>query len=205
MNYLAHIYLARHSTDAMLGALMGDFVKPNQQAQYKAQIAREIILHRKIDSFTDSHDINLAARGLFEGQRRRYAGILLDVFYDHVLASNWQDYSEIALNDFIAQFYAALHQAHASFPPNLSYAAPRMIAQDWLGSYVAFEGVHVAIHRMSHRLSRNGDILREGLIDLERHYEELSEGFKQFFPELLAYSETQRQLISRLEQFHGTA
>ena len=74
MNYLAHIYLARYSDDAMLGALLGDFVKPHSGARFSATIEAEIRTHRKIDAFTDSHPLILEAKARFEGPRRRYAG-----------------------------------------------------------------------------------------------------------------------------------
>ena len=86
LNYLAHIYLASYSDDAMLGALMGDFVKPHAGLDFPAETEAEIITHRKIDCFTDSHPIVLEAKRLFATRSRRYAGILLDVFYDHLLA-----------------------------------------------------------------------------------------------------------------------
>jgi acyl carrier protein phosphodiesterase len=108
MNYLAHIYLARHSHDAMLGALLGDFVKMDGASLYPNAIAQEIILHRKIDTYTDQHPVIQHARSLFEPNRRRYAGIALDIFYDHVLAKHWQRYSDSDLDHFIQEFYKAL-------------------------------------------------------------------------------------------------
>lgn len=192
MNYLAHIYLARHSHDAMLGALLGDFVKMDGASQYQSEIALEILLHRKIDSYTDQHVITQQARSLFSAQRRRYAGIALDIFYDHLLAQYWQHYSEQNLQIFIQDFYRELLARSTLFPANLSYAAPRMVAQDWLGSYTEFEGVKLAIDRVSTRLSRNGHLLRETFIDLQENYGELSQGFLAFFPELQKFAAEQR-------------
>ena len=192
MNYLAHIYLASHSDDAMLGALLGDFVKPHSGSQFSADMEAEILTHRKVDSFTDSHPIVLHAKQLFSGPRRRYAGILLDVFYDHLLARNWTRYSDVPLDDFIARFYAALTRRADVLPANLAQAAPRMIEQDWLGSYLDYAGVEIAIRRISTRLSRNGDVMRDGLIDLKANYAELASGFDAFFPELIAFVASRR-------------
>lgn len=192
MNYLAHIYLARHSDDAMLGALLGDFVKPHAGLAYSGEIDAEILTHRKVDSFTDSHPLVLQARQLFEGPSRRYAGILLDVYYDHVLAVSWDRYAEVPLRDFIARFYRVLARRAAVLPPRLAQAAPRMIEQDWLGSYADYAGVEIAVRRISTRLSRNGHLMRDGLADLARHHEELAAGFHAFFPELIAFVEDRR-------------
>ena len=193
MNYLAHIYLAQHSDDAMLGALLGDFVKPHSGHQFSAEIEAEIVTHRKVDSFTDSHPLVLDAKALFEGPRRRYAGILLDVFYDHLLAANWARYSKVPLHAFIQRFYAALARSADLLPPNLARAAPYMIEQDWLGSYQHYQGVEIAIRRISTRLSKNGDLLRDGLADLQANYAQLEDGFHAFFPELIAFADERRR------------
>lgn len=192
MNYLAHIYLARHSDDAMIGALLGDFVKPHSGEQFNAVMQAEILTHRKVDSFTDSHPTVLAAKALFEGPRRRYAGIVLDVFYDHLLASQWSRYSSIPLATFIKRFYTALAQRDELLPANLARLAPYMIEQDWLGSYQEYEGAEMAVRRISTRLSKNGDLMREALIDLKQHRATITTGFDAFFPELIAFVESRR-------------
>ncbi|UOD29345.1 DUF479 domain-containing protein [Massilia violaceinigra] len=192
MNYLAHIYLARYSDEAMLGALLGDFVKPGADGQFSAVTQAEILIHRKVDTFTDSHPVVLAAKSLFDGPGRRYSGILLDVFYDHVLARRWTRYSEVPLAGFIAGFYATLGRHAAVLPPKLAEVAPYMIEQDWLGSYQSYAGVDRAVRRISTRLSKNGDVMRAALDDLERHAAAIAGGFDEFFPELITFAESQR-------------
>ncbi|MES2047285.1 MAG: ACP phosphodiesterase [Pseudomonadota bacterium] len=196
MNFLAHIFLAQHSEEAMLGAMLGDFVKADVSGKFNPQIELEIKLHRKVDVFTDSHPIVIAAKQSFDEARRRFAGIALDVFYDHVLANNWSSYSDIPLLDFTQNFYAGLIKHQAMLPANLALITPRMREQDWLGSYQDFAGVEVAITRISTRLSKNGHLLREGLIDLRANYAALSAGFASFFPELIQFAEQQRDVLS---------
>ncbi len=187
MNYLAHILLAQHSEEAMLGALLGDFVKANMVGQYPPEVEAEIMMHRKVDVYTDSHPIVKDAVQTFGDGRRRYAGIVLDVFYDHLLAKNWSRYSAVPLDVFVQRFYTALGRHENILPVKLVEAMPRMIAQDWLGSYRDFSGVEVAVNRTSQRLSRNGHLLREGLLDLQANYSALEDGFHLFFPELMQF------------------
>ncbi len=196
MNYLAHIFLARHSDDAMLGAVLGDFVKPHAGLLFSPEMEAEIVTHRRVDSFTDSHPVVLDAKALFGEGRRRYAGILLDVFYDHLLAANWARYADVPLDALIARFYAALEKRADLLPPNLARIAPYMIEQDWLGSYRDYAGVDLAIRRMSTRLSKNGDVMRDALADLERNYATIEIGFHRFFPELVAYVDDRRIVSS---------
>ncbi|WP_218606543.1 ACP phosphodiesterase [Massilia sp. CF038] len=176
----------------MLGALLGDFVKPHSALAFSAEVEREIVIHRKVDAFTDSHPLVLHAKTLFPGPSRRFAGILLDVFYDHLLAANWAQYAEVPMAPFIDQFYMTLQRNIDILPPRLAQAAPYMIRQDWLGSYVQYAGVEIAIRRMSTRLSKNGDLMCAGLDDLAANYEALASGFHAFFPQLIAFTNQTR-------------
>ena len=193
MNYLAHILLARQSDAAMVGALLGDFVKANGGEAYPPEIAFEITLHRQIDRYTDAHPIVRAAWREFDPSRRRYAGILLDVHYDHLLAQRWDQYCDIPRDAFIQRFYRALEAYQALLPDTLRQIAPLMIDEDWLGRYHDFAGVEWAIARISRRLSRNGHLLREGLDDLRTHAAGLAAGFDAFFPALVAFTQDRRR------------
>jgi len=131
MNYLAHIYLARHSDRAMLGAMLGDFVRADFAGKYGAEMETEILIHRKVDAYTDSHPVVKAAREKFESGRRRFAGIVLDVFYDHALAQNWSSYCGIPLDDFIGDFYRALLENRALLPRRLAEIVPMIVDENW--------------------------------------------------------------------------
>jgi acyl carrier protein phosphodiesterase len=192
MNYLAHILLASKNEQTMLGALLGDFVKGHVPGKYSPEIEAEILIHRKIDIYTDGHPVIKEARQRIDEKRRRYSGILLDMFYDHMLATNWSSYCTVPLHEFIQRFYSALSNNEHILPANLVELTPRMISQDWLGSYADFSGVEVAIHRISKRLSKNGNLLCDGLVDLRESYSLLSAGFDVFFPELIRFVEHHR-------------
>lgn len=196
MNYLAHIYLARFSDAAMVGALLGDFAKADVTGRYAPEVAREIILHRQIDSYTDQHPVVQEALAMFPDGRRRYAGIILDVFYDHLLSQRWSEYSTVPREQFIARFYAALDQHQAILPERLSAIVPYMVSQDWLGRYASMDGVRWAIERISGRLSKNGDLLRAGLVDLHQHQAALAAGFDIFFPDLIAFAASARERLA---------
>ena len=200
MNYLAHIYLARHSDAAMVGAMLGDFVKANDIDHYPLSIAREITLHRHIDTYTDSHPAVLASKALFSEGRRRYAGIVLDIYYDHLLSQQWERYSEgTGRHELIARFYAALTAHEPLLPARLREMLPYLIRQDWLGGYVRFDGVAETVARVSRRLSRNGHLLREGIDDLLAHREAIESGFGQFFPDLIAFADGRRAELAAVD------
>jgi acyl carrier protein phosphodiesterase len=192
VNYLAHMLLADPTIEARLGAVLGDFVKPAQMDTVSDVIAREILLHRAVDSYTDSHPRVLAAKARFRPRTRRFAGIVLDVFYDHALSRHWAQFSAQPLPEFIDTFYAGLEAYQRYFPPRFANLVPWMVADDWLGSYVAFDGVEIAVNRIAHRLSRRGDQMRDGVHDLRAHYDEFERSFLEFFPQLAAHVATRR-------------
>lgn len=186
MNFLAHLYLARHSDDAMLGAMFGDFVGANGLERYNAEVQREIRLHRRIDSYTDQHPAVLAARSHFPEGQRRFAGILLDVYFDHLIARDWPRWHGGDLDRFNRHFYDVL-LAQPELPERLQRIAPSFVQNDWLGSYRDRDTVDHAVGRIATRLSRNGDRLVQCLPVLREHEDAVVQRFEEFFPELNDY------------------
>lgn len=184
----------------MVGALLGDFCKPQEAVRYGQETAREIFLHRKVDAFTDSHPVILQAKARFRQTTRRYAGISLDVFYDHVLAGHWERYCGMPLDPFVQRFYRALLARRETLPTPLARQVQRMVSQDWLGSYRDFDSVRIAVRRISERLSRNGGFLRDSVDDLATNYQELSEGFHAFFPDVARFIRQEREKLLAEEQ-----
>ncbi len=185
MNYLAHAWLARHSDDAILGALLGDFVfGQSALADWPAPVRTEIVRHRRIDRYTDDHPAVTAMRAGF-GPLRRYAGIVLDVYFDHCLAQGWARWNDAPLAAFTARIYRLLEERRVDLPPRLATIAPRMAAHDWLGSYARRESVDAAIRGISTRLSRNGDRLLACLEVLHANEGAARATFETFFPDLI--------------------
>ena len=187
MNYLAHAWLARHSDDAILGALLGDFVFGQSGLQdWPPAVRAEIVRHRRIDLYTDAHPAVVVARGLFDDAGlRRYAGIVLDVHFDHCLARHWQRWNDAPLADFTARVYRVLDEHRDELPSRLRAIAPRMAAHDWLGSYVQRGNVDHAVRGIATRLSRNGDKLVACLDVLRVEEARIEAAFEAFFPDLV--------------------
>lgn len=187
MNYLAHLHLGGDRPEQLLGSLYGDFVKGVLAGRFPVDIETGIRLHRRIDAFTDAHPLIKQAMGRFPAERRRYAGIVLDVFFDHCLARDWGQYSDVPLDAFIGKVYRVLANEPA-LPERLALIAPRMAAQDWLGSYVDFEVVGDALAGISRRLSRP-EGLAGAMQELRALYQPLSEDFSEFYPQLQAFAQ----------------
>ncbi|WP_342247128.1 acyl carrier protein phosphodiesterase [Pseudomonas sp. OTU5201] len=189
MNYLAHLHLGGSQPAQLLGSLYGDFVKGPLAGRWPADIEAAIRLHRRIDAFTDSHPLITQAKLRFPSERRRFAGILLDVFFDHCLARDWSLYAAEPLDAFTRHVYQVL-VTEPQLPDRLALIAPRMAAQDWLGSYREFETLELVITGMSRRLSRP-EALEGAMAELEALYRPLSDDFRQFYPLLQQFAGTQ--------------
>jgi acyl carrier protein phosphodiesterase len=193
VNFLAHAYLAGSSDHAIVGSLMGDFVKGPLRDRYGAEITRALALHRRIDTYTDSHHVVRQSRRRVSPARRRFAGILVDMFYDHFLARHWDEYNDMPLERFADRVYAALREHHALLPERLQAIAPRMAATDWLGSYRSVEAVGMALDRMGQRLKRGNALLRSSE-ELLANYDAFDADFHAFFPEVMRFARAHESL-----------
>lgn len=192
MNYLAHLYLSEDSDDSILGSIIADFVKGPLVDQYPREILTAINTHRKVDAFTDAHQIVLKSRTLFSPKRRRFAGIIIDVVFDHFLAKNWSSYSKLELDTFINQSYSILKRYKRLLPADLKFVVPRMIEEDWLGSYRYLDAIGVTLDRISKRIERRfnrKNNLRGAIGEVKLNYGELRAHFERFFPQLISYVE----------------
>ncbi len=195
MNYLAHLYLSGPDDDVLLGSLMGDFVKGPLDGRHGAAITHGIALHRKIDSFTDAHPLVRASKARVSPERRRYAGIMVDMFYDHFLARYWTEFSDEPLAAFTQRVYAVLARRSDVLPERLRSMAPTMSRTDWLGSYAQVESIHAALNRMGRRLKRENRLL-DSAQELERDYGAFEQDFRAFLPEVGRFALRESKLLS---------
>ncbi|HET7775816.1 MAG TPA: ACP phosphodiesterase [Azospira sp.] len=162
MNFLAHAYLGGASQDLRLGGFIGDFVKGPLRAEdhgLPAAVLAGVELHRRIDSFAETHPAFMASKARISPERRRVAGIVVDLFYDHFLARNWAELGAGAglpplLEDFSAGLYAQAAALEEGLPARLAGLLPRMRDEDWLASYREAETIAFALDRMSQRFTR---------------------------------------------------
>jgi len=187
MNYLAHLYLSEPHEEAWLGSLMGDFVKGPLDGHYGSEITRAIAMHRRIDVFTDAHPVVLRSKSRMSAERRRYAGIMVDVFYDHFLARHWEDFHDEPLAEFTGRVYRVLARYHTVLPERLQRMAPMMMQWDWLGSYADIGSIYTALNRMGQRLKRENRLMNSA-DELVGNYAQLEADFRAFLPDVLRYA-----------------
>lgn len=186
MNFLAHLYLTPPTPGGRIGSFLGDHVKgPLERAPYDAEIVSAIRLHRAVDTFTDSHPLVTASKARLSAARRRYAGIIVDICYDHFLAQAWDEYHAKPLEAFVGEVYRDLSASTVALPSGLAAMIPRLVEYDWLTSYRELHGIARALDGMGHRIWHAGALVG-AVTEIEDHYEALRADFTAYFPELVA-------------------
>ena len=186
MNYLVHLYLAGEDTELQLGGLMGDFVKGNIPADYPERLALGLRLHRRIDSLAQNSPHTRRSRKRLDPKFGHGRGIIIDIFYDHFLASDWADHSPEPLESYAANVYRMLQRNHLLLPSGLQQVASRMIEHNWLVSYKQRKVVGKALEKISRRLSRPLP-LAQGIDDLVAHEASLRQDFSEFMAEAIEF------------------
>ncbi len=185
MNHLAHIYLARSSDEWMVGGFIADAIKGKKYFQYPEGIAAGILLHRFIDEFTDTHAIVRKSKSLLREQFGLLSGLIVDVYYDHFLAKNWKEYSEVPLEKFTVNCYSVFEEHSTIMPVQYQKMLPYMKKDNWLLNYANLSGIRQAFEGMSKRI-KIPNKLYEAPEALLENYNEFEEEFREFFPKLSA-------------------
>jgi acyl carrier protein phosphodiesterase len=183
MNFLAHIYLSGDNDLIKIGNFMADGIRGKQFENYHLEIQKGIILHRFIDTYTDSHEIFRKSTKRLHEKYHHYAGVIVDVFYDHFLAKNWNQYSDEELEIFVAHFYQSLQDNFDLLSERTQGMMPYMIEQNWLVSYKTVEGIHQILTQMDRR-TKNESKMRFASNELMEFYDDFENEFTTFFDDL---------------------
>ncbi len=165
MNFLAHALLAGDDPALIVGGVAGDWIKGHLPGALPRDLAKGVALHRAIDSFAETHPAFRQSRARVSAERRRYAGVLVDVFYDHLLAQNWVAAHHRPLEEYCASVYRMIGDRLDDLPASAHAALLMMAREDWLSSYARIEGIADVLARMSRR-ARQPNPLAHG----EREY-----------------------------------
>jgi acyl carrier protein phosphodiesterase len=185
MNHLAHVVLAGHNPLAVTGGLLGDFWRGALDPAWPAALAAGVRLHRRIDAWTDHHPAVVEARRLFDPGFRRYAGIALDVWFDHLLANDFERRAGEPLAALEDRVRASLARAPADLPMPFGVYVARVLAGEGLGAIARREVVDATLMRIGARLSRPNP-LPHALPLLEAMGPPLDRAFARLWPELVA-------------------
>jgi acyl carrier protein phosphodiesterase len=195
VNFLAHFHLAWPDEGLVLGGLDGDYVKGPLRGALPSDLERGIKLHRAVDAYTDGHPLILQLRRELPASLRRYAGILIDISFDHYLSRHWSDFSELPLADFNSGVYRTLTARQAVLSEGAKRMLARLVEFDVLNLYLEWDNVLATAARVGQRLRRSNPLVH----DLDRHLSPaqvaLEHTFLNFYPQLQSFCRQHIELL----------
>ena len=194
MNFLAHIYLSGNNDFIRIGNFMADSIKGKKYLKYPEKIQQGIVLHRAIDYYTDTHPVFKQSTQRLFSKYSHYSGIIVDIFYDHFLAANWQEYSDTSLKKYTLDFYKLLEENHEILPSKVKIFLPYMVRDNWLLSYARIDGIKKVLSGMNKRTGQKSG-MHLATAELKEYYPLFETEFREFFEDLREFSEVKLKEI----------
>ena len=187
MNFLAHIHLSGENEFIKIGNFMADGVRGKQYENFPQEIQKGILLHRAIDTFTDAHPLFRQSTKKLHSRYHHYAGVIVDMYYDHFLAKNWSDYHNESLALYSEKFYQSLLDNHSILTSKTQHLLPYMMEYNWLVNYQSVPGLEGILSQMDRR-TKNQSLMRFATEELVAHYDEFEAEFLLFYKEVQLFS-----------------
>jgi acyl carrier protein phosphodiesterase len=197
MNFLAHLYLSKDNKNILIGNFIADAVKGKKHANYPKEIQAGILLHREIDTFTDAHPIVRKSKRRLHKRYKHFDGVIIDILYDHFLAKNWLNYSNIPLNIYAENTYSFLQSVIETLPAKIQQTLPYMIEYNWLVAYASTEGIEKVLQGMNRR-TKGVSKMDLAIEDLKKYSLEFELDFTTFFKDLIEFTDKKTTLLLSL-------
>lgn len=188
MNFLAHLYLSGNNEELLVGNFIGDYVKGKQYNNYPTNIKKGILLHRQIDYFTDTHSMFRKSKKLLVPEYGLYAGIVMDLFSDHFLATNWHNYSDLTLREFAKRAHAILLSNYFQLPSRVQGFLPFLIQHKRLESYARKDGIQKSLEIMS-RYTSLPEKSEKAMQVLSENFQLFDQNFELFMKDMIEFVE----------------
>ena len=183
----------------MVGNFIADHIKGNQFTHLDTKIQQGIKLHRQIDTYTDAHKITRISKRRLHKRYGLFSGIIIDIFYDHYLAKNWNNYSVIPLKIYVNSVYNLINSYRIVLPEKTLQMIPYMVKYNWLYNYKYKEGIKSVLDGMNKRTKNKGQI-DLAINDLRLLDKDFEKDFESFFYDLQIFS---HQKIKELQNIHS--
>jgi acyl carrier protein phosphodiesterase len=187
MNYLVHFFMAGDDDELRVGNLLGDFVKGRVERFAHPGLTERLRLgiqmHRTIDAFSDRHPAVHRSKRILTPDYGLLSAVIVDVFYDHVLARRWSDFDPRPLPVYTQDIYRTLRSNLHRIPAALHPLINAMSQGDWLHGYARQRGIERALQGMAARRPVAASIATAGRL-LSEHFDRFSADFDEFLPDL---------------------
>lgn len=192
MNFLAHASLSGNNDEILIGNFIADAVKGNHIDRFSEGIQKGIKLHREIDTYTDHHPVFIKSKQRISGKYGKFSGVIIDIYYDHFLARDWDLYSDRDLSEFALFVYNLMLQNYAILPAKSKRILPYMVIHNWLVGYSRFDDLQWVFNGMSRRSSKYNSGMEGAVESLKKEYDAFEEDFRKFYPEIVSHATAYR-------------
>jgi acyl carrier protein phosphodiesterase len=197
MNFLGHLFFSGNDHQLMANNLLGDFVKGKDLSHLSKDAQKGIYLHRQIDHYVDHHPVVVELMHSLYPILPKVTGIAIDLYFDHLLAKNWEKYSSTKLEEFTQQFYNSINFNNPDFPPHFNIVLLKMIEKNWLYQYQFPQGLHKACQGVSGRISFPNE-LKNGLSVFEANEEDILATFSVYMKNAIPHFQSIRANLNNL-------
>lgn len=184
MNLVTHQLLSFDNPDWQVGNHLGEIVKGKKYLDYPPGIQKGILLHRFIDSYSDSHPIVKNSTSKLHKNYSKFSPIIIDVYYDFLLIKNWELFSSEDFESFKTKCYQVLKDSEHLYPPKLLKFTQALIKYDWFEKYKTYEGLEITLTNMGSRTTFQNN-MHMAVRDLYLNETSLEEDFLLFMPDIV--------------------
>jgi acyl carrier protein phosphodiesterase len=188
MNYLAHIHLAHLTNTSMLGNFLGDFVKGSDLSHLSIEHQKGVRLHRQIDSYTDGHKEVKALKDIFPKSIRRMSGVVIDIYFDHLLCTHWNAFSNHHLCNLLERFYVEIEQHSKPIGGRFPQVRAGLIEYRWLSDYKELASCERALYQIEQRLRGRVLFAEDAMQFIFENKAEFNQRFLDFYPDLIKFT-----------------
>ncbi len=184
MNYLAHAFLSFNNEPITVGNFIADHIKLADAGHLPPEIKHGVLLHRRIDYFTDTHPLFIKSKRNFYDGFERYSGVLVDIYYDYLLAKNFDKFSEVKLDVFTENIYSVLQNNTQHLPETSKGFLNYVLQNNTFYEYSKIEGIELVLKHLSYRIN-HGIFLNESVPLFLQYEKSIEEDFLDFFEDLI--------------------
>lgn len=191
MNYLAHSLLSFNNEPIIVGNFIADHIKMAQANGMPEEIIAGIKIHRRIDTYTDSHPLFIKNKRHFYNGFERYSGVLLDIYFDYLLAKNFHLFSDVNLSEYTQNIYSVLQRNHQHLPVSSQRFLQYVLQNNTFFEYSKIEGIELVLKHLSYRIN-HGVWLNESVPLFLEQEEKIESDFVEFMNDVI--SEIKKEL-----------
>lgn len=184
MNYLAHAFLSFNNEPITVGNFIADHIKLADAGHLPPEIKQGVLLHRRIDYFTDTHPLFIKSKRNFYDGFERYSGVLVDIYYDYLLAKNFDKFSDVKLEAFTKNIYSVLQNHEVHLPESSKGFLNYVLQNNTFYEYSKIEGIELVLKHLSYRIN-HGIFLNESVPMFLQSEKSIEEDFLEFFEDLI--------------------